>query len=235
MQQHSGQHILSAAFVEVLQMPTVSFHMGDESCTIDLDTRGLTPEQVRRAEQRANEIILEDRPVSTEFVSQDKAREMGLRKLPPAERDQLRLINIDRFDVCACGGTHVRSTGQVGVILCRKIEKVKQGFRVEFVCGERAVHLTFHYVKNRTALFLDDLAHPQFGKETFSLFIERFQFEPPGVENLPATRWIERRAVEYNGSSPVGRLANAFERSDEVVEKRIVVVEAVGHVGCSAA
>lgn len=139
MQQHSGQHILSAAFVESLEMATVSFHMGDESCTIDLETKSLTPEQVRRAEQRANEIILEDRPVSMEFVSQDKARELGLRKLPPAERDELRLISIDRFDVCACGGTHVRSTGQVGVILCRKIEKVKQGFRVEFVCGERAV------------------------------------------------------------------------------------------------
>jgi alanyl-tRNA synthetase len=139
MQQHSGQHLLSAAFVELLQMPTVSFHMGEESCTIDLDARSLSAEQVRKAEARANEVILQDRTVGVYFVSPDKAREMGVRKIPPAERDELRLIEINDFDLCACGGTHVKSTGQVGSILCRKVEKGKQGFRVEFVCGERAV------------------------------------------------------------------------------------------------
>ncbi len=139
MQQHSGQHILSAAFVELFGMPTVSFHMGEESCTIDLDTKSLSAEQVRKAEERSNQVILEDRPVTVQFVSPDKAREMGVRKIPPAERDELRLVGIKDFDLCACGGTHVRATGQVGSILCRKVEKVKQGFRVEFVCGERAV------------------------------------------------------------------------------------------------
>ena len=139
MQQHSGQHILSAAFVELFQMPTVSFHMGEESCTIDVDAKSLMTEQVRKAELRANQVILEDRPVGMHFVTAEKAREMGVRKIPPTERDELRLIEVQGFDLCACGGTHVRSTGQVGSILCRKVEKVKQGFRVEFVCGERAV------------------------------------------------------------------------------------------------
>lgn len=139
MQQHSGQHLLSAAFVELFQMPTVSFHMGEESCTIDLDAKSLSAEQVRKAEERANEVILQDRPVGVHFVSPERAREMGVRKIPPAERNELRLVEISDFDLCACGGTHVKSTGQVGSILCRKVEKVKQGFRVEFVCGERAV------------------------------------------------------------------------------------------------
>ncbi len=139
MQQHSGQHLLSAAFVELFQMPTVSFHMGEESCTIDLDAKSLTTEQVRKAEARANEVILQDRAVEVHFVSPDKAREMGVRKIPPADRDELRLVEVKDFDLCACGGTHVNSTGQVGSILCRKVEKVKQGFRVEFVCGERAL------------------------------------------------------------------------------------------------
>jgi alanyl-tRNA synthetase len=84
-------------------------------------------------------VILEDRPVGMHFVTAEKAREMGVRKIPPTERDELRLIEVQGFDLCACGGTHVRSTGQVGSILCRKVEKVKQGFRVEFVCGESAV------------------------------------------------------------------------------------------------
>jgi alanyl-tRNA synthetase len=142
MQQHSGQHLLSAAFVELFQMPTVSFHMGEDSCTIDLDAKSLSAEQVRQAERRANEVILENRTVTMQFVSEEKAREMGVRKIPQADHDQLRLIGIDRFDLCACGGTHVRSTGQVGMILCRKVEKVKQGFRVEFVCGGRALQYT---------------------------------------------------------------------------------------------
>ena len=139
MQQHSGQHVLSAAFVELFNMPTVSFHMGAESCTIDLETKSLSDDQMRRAEERANQIVLEDREVSMRFVTPDEARELGLRKIPPAERDKLRLIDIKNFDLCACGGTHVRATGQIGAILLRKVEKVKQGVRVEFVCGDRAV------------------------------------------------------------------------------------------------
>lgn len=139
MQQHSGQHVLSAVFVELYQMPTVSFHMGEEYCSIDLTTASLSAEQVSRAEKRANEIIFEDRPVTIRFVSRAEAEKLGLRKLPPAERDDLRLIEVANFDLSACGGTHVGATGQIGSILLRKTEKVRQGMRVEFVCGERAV------------------------------------------------------------------------------------------------
>jgi alanyl-tRNA synthetase len=139
MQQHSGQHVLSAAFEKLYGFATVSFHMGDESCTIDLATEAVSAEQLRAAERLANEIIAEDRPVEVKFASPDEARAMGVRKIPPAEREKLRLIDIREFDLNACGGTHVRSTGQIGSILLRKTEKVKQGVRVEFVCGLRAV------------------------------------------------------------------------------------------------
>jgi alanyl-tRNA synthetase len=141
MQQHSGQHVLSAAFVRLFDMQTVSFHMGDDYCSIDLDTKSLLLDQVREAEQLANEIIFENRPVEIRFVTQDEARSLGLRKLPPADRGELRLIDIRDFDLSACGGTHVKSTGQIGCILLRKIEKVRQGMRVEFVCGQRAVRI----------------------------------------------------------------------------------------------
>ena len=139
MQQHSGQHVLSAAFIRLFEMPTVSFHMGDEACTIDLDTKAATAEQVEKAEDLANQIVMEDRPVEIRFVSLEEARRLGLRKLPPVEREQLRLIDIRDFDLTACGGTHVRSTGQIGAILARKVEKVRQGVRMEFVCGGRAL------------------------------------------------------------------------------------------------
>ncbi len=139
MQQHSGQHVLSAAFLRLFNMPTVSFHMGADSCSIDLDTKSLAPQQVEAAERLANEVVLEDHPVEIRFVTQEEARGVGLRKLPPTEKDQLRLIDIRDFDLTACGGTHVRGTGQIGCILLRKTEKVRQGWRVEFVCGQRAV------------------------------------------------------------------------------------------------
>lgn len=139
IQQHSGQHVLSAAFVRLFDAPTVSFHMGDESCTIDLAVKSLTSVQVEEAERLANEIVTEDRPVNIRFVSLEEARQLDLRKLPPKQSGQLRLIDITDFDLTACGGTHVRSSGQIGAILLRKTENVKQGIRVEFVCGLRAV------------------------------------------------------------------------------------------------
>jgi alanyl-tRNA synthetase len=141
VQQHSGQHLISAAFIRLFNMPTVSFHMGEESCTIDLETNGLSSAQAQKAERMANEVIAEDRPVSIRFVPLEEARQLGLRKLPPKQTGDLRLINITDFDLTACGGTHVRATGQIGSILLRKVEKVKQGLRVEFVCGLRAVNV----------------------------------------------------------------------------------------------
>jgi alanyl-tRNA synthetase len=144
MQQHSGQHILSAAFLRLFNMPTVSFHMGAESCSIDLDTKNLSPAQVESAEALANKVVMENRPVSIRFVTQEEARGLGLRKIPTVERDQLRLIEVHDFDLTACGGTHVASTGQIGSILLRKTEKTRQGWRVEFVCGQRAVATARH-------------------------------------------------------------------------------------------
>jgi alanyl-tRNA synthetase len=139
MQQHSGQHVLSAAFIRLFHMPTVSFHMAEDYCSIDLDTPTFTKENVEAAERLANEIILENRPVEVRFVTRDEAATLGLRKLPPTERDQLRLIDIRDFDLSACGGTHVNQTGQIGCVLLRKTERVRQGYRVEFVAGQRAV------------------------------------------------------------------------------------------------
>jgi alanyl-tRNA synthetase len=141
MQQHSGQHVLSAAFIERYQIPTVSFHMGEDYCSIDLTTPALSSDQIVGAEKRANEIVFEDRPVHVRYVSRAEAEKLGLRKLPPADRDELRLIEIEDFDLSACGGTHVSSSGQIGSILLRKTEKVRQGTRVEFVCGDRAVRI----------------------------------------------------------------------------------------------
>lgn len=156
MQQHSAQHVLSAAFVRLYNQHTVSFHMADDYCSIDLDTPTLTKEQIESAERLANEIILENRPVDVRFVDREEATTLGLRKVPTAERDQLRLIDVHDFDLSACGGTHVSRTGQIGSILLRKTERVRQGWRVEFVAGLRAVSLArrdFSTLTETAALF----------------------------------------------------------------------------------
>ena len=144
MQQHSGQHVLSAAFIQLFNLPTVSFHMGVDACSIDLDAKQLTAQQVEAAEALANDVITQDRSVTIRFVTQEEAQGLGLRKIPPVERDKLRLIDIADFDLTACGGTPVASTGQIGSVLLRKTEKVRQGWRVEFVCGKRAVDTARH-------------------------------------------------------------------------------------------
>ncbi|HZM11135.1 MAG TPA: alanine--tRNA ligase-related protein [Candidatus Limnocylindrales bacterium] len=149
-QQHSGQHVLSAAFEKLYNFATVSFHMGDDLCTIDLAADAIHAKQLEAAERLANEIIAEDRPVEIRFATPEDARGMGVRKIPPAVREKLRLIDIRDFDLNACGGTHVHSTGQIGAILLRKTEKVKQGVRVEFVCGLRAVSTARHDFRTLT-------------------------------------------------------------------------------------
>jgi alanyl-tRNA synthetase len=142
MQQHTGQHLLSAVFWRELQAPTISFHLGESISTIDLAGRPLAHHSLERVERIANEIIGEDRPVTTRYVSRAEAEAMlvagELRKLPDRQ-GSIRLIDIEDCDGNACGGTHVRSTGQIGGLLVRTVERVSRGVRVEFVCGLRAV------------------------------------------------------------------------------------------------
>jgi alanyl-tRNA synthetase len=141
MQQHSGQHLLSAVLYRQLGAATVSFHLGEMTSTIDLAREGITQEELERAEDAVNEIIAEDRPITMRTIPRSEAEMLlaagTLHKLPEREGD-IRLIEIDEIDLNACGGTHVHSTGQMGVLLIRGTERMRQGLRVEFVCGVRA-------------------------------------------------------------------------------------------------
>jgi alanyl-tRNA synthetase len=136
MQQHTGQHLLSAVIADLFRYSTVGVHFGRESSTIDLEAGGFPRDQRERVEQRANEIVFENRPVEVSF---EQARDAGgLRKV--SERaGQLRIVSIRNLDRSGCGGTHVRTTAEIGSILIGKVERVRKGMRVEFVCGGRAV------------------------------------------------------------------------------------------------
>ena len=137
MQQHSGQHVLSAAFLRLNGVRTLSFHLGSVVSTIDLE-REVTPTEIAAAEDAANRIVWEDRPVEIRFVSAEEAAALPLRK-EPVRGGTLRLIDIGGFDLSACGGTHVSRTGEIGLIAVRTWERFKGGSRLEFVCGGRAL------------------------------------------------------------------------------------------------
>lgn len=138
MQQHSGQHVLSAAFARVCENPTVSVHIGATTCSIDL-AREVSAADIERAEAEANEVVLRDEPVSIRFVSAAEALRLSLRK-ESARTGTLRLIDIPGVDLSACGGTHVARTGAIGLIAVLGSERFKGGTRVTFACGLRARH-----------------------------------------------------------------------------------------------
>jgi alanyl-tRNA synthetase len=161
MQQHSGQHLLSAVFDSLFGYTTLSFHMGADSSTIELSAPALDAAQCQAAERRANEIVFENRPLAVAF--EESGQVEGLRKESKRE-GVLRIVSIEGIDRSACGGTHVRHTGEIGPILLRKLEKIRGNVRVEFLCGHRAVRrarLDFDALSQIARLFsspLDDTA-----------------------------------------------------------------------------
>src|SRR5512143_1654857 len=136
MQQHTGQHLLSAVFEDLFGHKTLSVHFGPDYSTLDLDTEILSRDRMIAAEARANAVVAEARPVTVTF--EDAATAVGLRK--PSDRPgTLRVVTIEGLDRSACGGTHVRNAAEIGAVLLRSAEKVRNATRVEFVCGVRAL------------------------------------------------------------------------------------------------
>jgi alanyl-tRNA synthetase len=138
MQQHTGQHLLTASFVELYGIQTTSFHLGKELVTIDLDAKKVSDDQLAEVEKRANQIILENRPIETKWVSKEELAAYPLRKKVAVEED-IRLVIIPDFDYNGCGGTHPSSTGQIGSLKILDTEMQKGHVRVHFVCGNRVI------------------------------------------------------------------------------------------------
>lgn len=152
MQQHSGQHILSQAFIKTFGAETLSFHLGRESATIDLKLEEPSWEKIEAAEELANKIVFENRPLHVRFFSREEAAALPLRREGEVE-GELRIIDIEGFDMTPCGGTHVARSGEIGLILTSRFEKYKGLCRVEFCCGGRA--LRFARSLNRTVSLLE--------------------------------------------------------------------------------
>jgi len=152
MQQHSGQHLLSRVFLDDFGLATIGFHLGEKTCTIDLDGEEVTAEQAEKAERRANDTIFSDIPITDRTVSREEYGEMAggdVRSRLPEDVQEVRIVEIGGIDRSTCCGTHCRSTGEIGIIKILRVDRAKGGPRVEFVCGRRAVN---DYAAKHTAL-----------------------------------------------------------------------------------
>ncbi len=138
MQQHAGQHVLSQAFFQIAAGETVSFHLGEDYSTVEIDTRGVTSDQLREIEDTANRVVMENVPIRSSLVDENDIERIPLRK-PPAKSGTLRIIEVDNFDHSACGGTHPQRTGEIGLIKITGSENIRNNVRFQFLCGWRAL------------------------------------------------------------------------------------------------
>lgn len=211
MQQHTGQHVLSAAFDRLLGVRTESFHLGAESASIDL-SREVSAGEIARVETEANRVVWEDRPVAIRFASAEEAAALPLRK-EPARSGPLRLIEVEDFDLSACGGTHVNRTGAIGVIAIGGWEKFRGGSRVEFLCGGRALE--------RFRLWRGAWAEAQ----------RRLSVAPAelaeAIDRLQAENKALAKSVRASQEQLAGHEARALVARGERIGDRVLVVEAL--------
>ncbi|MDQ0255107.1 alanyl-tRNA synthetase [Evansella vedderi] len=208
MQQHTGQHILSAAFVELFQFQTLSFHLGTETSTIDIDTSEVTEDELRKAEERANEIILENRSIETKWIRESEVNEYPLRKAPTV-RDNIRLVIIPDYDYNACGGTHPTSTGEVVALKIFQWERQNKKVRIHFVCGSRVLqHL---HEKNKVLMEISQLLSTppeKAGEAVHRLLATNKELEKELQNNQRILMDVEgdallRKSIEWNGQKLV--------------------------------
>ena len=211
MQQHTGQHVLSAAIDQVCGVRTESFHLGAASATIDL-ARELTLAEITDAEDLANAVVWEDRPVGIRFVDAEDSSALQLRK-ESARTGTLRIVDVEGFDVSACGGTHVARTGAIGIIAVSGWERLRGGTRLEFRCGVRALH--------RHRLLRDTV---DAGSRLLSTASEDL---PQGIERLQQDGRDLRRRVKDLESRLAGFEADAVAAHAEDLHGFRVVAEAV--------
>jgi alanyl-tRNA synthetase len=211
MQQHTGQHVLSAAFDRLFGVRTESFHMGQRhpaaqtthggspglSSTIDL-AREVSESEIAGAEDDANRIVWEDRPVSIRYATAEEAAAMPLRK-ESARAGSLRLIDVQDYDLSACGGTHVERTGAIGIIAVAGWEKFKGGSRVEFLCGDRALQ-RFRIWRGALSAIQKNLSVPPI---EMAASIERMQAEAKAAQR--ALRTFQEKLAAHEAQAIVAR------------------------------
>lgn len=235
MQQHSGQHILSAAFEKLWNADTVSFYLGDEICTLDIMKDNITSEEVKKAEILSNNIVLENKPIKAYFVNQERANELNLRKIPPQKED-IRIVEIKDFDICACCGTHCGTTGEVGLIKILKWEKRGVKIRLDFICGKRS--LKDYYWKNELIKNISNkltIKDTELGEAVERMLEERKEARKESreikekLQEYEAKRLIEESSIRDDGIRIINKVFEEknFQEARGLVQKIINLNDSV--------
>lgn len=230
MQHHTGQHILSQAFVQLAKAETVGFHVSPDSVTIDLNKPGIKPVTVDAVENLANQIVAENRPVRVWYPSDDEISALQLRKVPEVE-GALRVVAVEDFDTTACGGTHVVQTGEIGVIKVLRVDRRGDTVRVEFRCGGRAL---LDY-RQKHALVSQLAADLTTGYADIPALLQKLRDENKSLQRELRTvraSLLEHEAEQlWKAASQAGRytlILQAFENR-EVAEVRQIVQYLIAH------
>ena len=233
MQQHTGQHILSYAFATLFNGKTVGFHLSENYTTIDLNTT-LTDEMIQQVEQLSNKIIYENKIVTSMTYAYEDALKLNLRKAP-IKLDNLRIVSIENYDKCACGGTHVKYTGEIGIIKVIKTEKHKDGTRVEFLCGNRA--LNDYQVKNKNIYDLSVLltCRSDMILENFEKVLNENKMIKKDA-NILNSQLNEYKARDYKNSAVIkDGISYIFLKSDnDVKDLRLICSKITENEDCMA-
>ncbi len=220
MQQHHGQHLLTAAFLALGGPATLSFHLGESSASIDLDAPELPAELVAAAEELANQVIWEDRPVTARFVSPEELATLPLRK-PPTVSGAVRVVSVPDFDYSACGGTHPRSTGGVGLIAVRRWSRQKRATRLEFLCGGRVLR----DYRELNAATTRSAGRLSVGRDELEAAIERMQATNEGLRkdlgNVQAQLWDYEAKQLYAAAPEQGAARLVLHRRDGESPERL--------------
>ncbi len=217
MQQHTGQHILSRAFIEVAGLDTVSFHLGEDGCTIDLEGGGVSDKIAAKAEALSNDIVLENRDVRVILCSPDDMADGSLRKALPDGVDEVRLVEVADFDTCGCCGTHVKRTGELGLIKILKLEKAKGANRVSFVVGKRALA---DFIKKHEII-----------KQIANRFTTSVDSVEDKIEKLNAEHQRLRKDSQRTAKKLAELEAARFHAAADPAEDRVYVVELLSDAG----
>ncbi len=214
MQQHTGQHLLSAVFMEVLKAPTLSFHLGSEVSTIELGIKELSDAGIDAVENRANEIAREGRSVQISFAEADQAGD--LRK-ESSRMGTLRIVEITGIDRSACGGTHLRSTAELGLMQIRNLEKIRSNIRVEFVCGVRALRRSKEDFRILSRLARESATSP----EKLSEYVKGIK------ERLSEGEKEQSKLVFHLAERDAADLYAAAQKSDDGLRRVLLRVPAI--------
>lgn len=204
MQQHSGQHVLSQSLLHVLGADTVSAHLGEETSTIEIAREDLREEEAKAAEEFANKIVFENRAIKTYFVSADEVKRIPLRKIPP-QKGRFRIVEVEAFDHSACGGTHCRQTGEIGLIKVGRWERIRKNVRLQFLCGGRAL-LDYRWKSD----VVEELAdrYSARGSDVLALVLKQAEENKELRRNL---RSLSERAMEFEARELLSKAMDCGE------------------------